>query len=205
MRTKRYAVLLTLAACLPTVYFLVLQWQEQQIMQRYLMSHGLHDAPITRETALRVSRAVRGDFVVDETAFENIDLVDQPFLRESTATLLQHREGLCGEGARVIVSLLHELGFDATRVVLFNDRLESAHALVSVQLDGGDFLVGRNRGENDVEFSLLFSRCGGFATTAGCSNSDGSCGTDAPCFFQFLDEVGCFQDGELAEFFYDFI
>ncbi len=154
MRTKRYAVLLTLAACLPTVYFLVLQWQEQQIMQRYLMSHGLHDAPITRETALRVSRAVRGDFVVDETAFENIDLVDQPFLRESTATLLQHREGLCGEGARVIVSLLHELGFDATRVVLFNDRLESAHALVSVQLDGGDFLVDSINSRPDVTAML---------------------------------------------------
>ncbi len=140
-RTRRYAVMLIVAACLPTTYYLSLQWQEEQAMEQYLESLGLGDAPVTRETALRVSQAVRSDFEVNEAQFQGIDLADQPFLRESTADLLQHREGLCGEGTRVIVSLLLDLGFDATRVVLFNDRLESAHALVSVQLDGRDFLL----------------------------------------------------------------
>lgn len=125
----------------PAAYFFCLQAHEHSAIDRYLEETGLHGAPLTRETAVRVSQAVRQNFLVDEERFEALNVGHQPFLRASTLELLEAREGLCGEGTRVIINLLTELGFDATRVVLFNRHLESSHTLVSVELDGREFFL----------------------------------------------------------------
>ncbi len=126
---------------LPASYFLLHQWQENRIVDAYLEEIGLSEAPVNRATAVAVSRAVRRDFNVDETRFDAIQYGSRPFLREDTEFLLTHREGLCGEGTRVIANLLQRLDFDATRVTLYNRELESAHTLVSVSLDGREILV----------------------------------------------------------------
>ena len=111
------------------------------MVRGYLEEIELRDAPLTRATAERVADAVREDFLVDEERFEAVNIHNRPFLRDSTAILLESREGLCGEGTRVIVNLLNELGFDATRVTLFNTHLESSHTLVSVLVDGQEVLI----------------------------------------------------------------
>lgn len=63
-------------------------------------------------------------------------------------------------------------------------------------------LVGSTFGDHDIEFSLLFSSFCNWTSRSNC----GRCGSgNAPCFFQFFNEVSSFQNGKLAEFFYEFV
>ena len=61
---------------------------------------------------------------------------ERPFLRRGTEWLLRAREGWCGEGTRVMVNLLGRLGFDATRVTLYDAQLRAVHTLVSIRVGG---------------------------------------------------------------------
>ena len=151
---RRRNIALIALALLPALYFFAQQWQEGRVVKAYLSDAGLTNAPLSKQTALQVADAVRQDFNVDEDRFQSLDFSTQPFLRVSTRELLAHREGLCGEGSRVIVNLLLELGFDATRVTLFDKHLEPSHTLVSVNLNGREFLVDSINSKPEVNALL---------------------------------------------------
>jgi hypothetical protein len=139
-RTVALAALLV-ASLLPAAGFLLHLAGESAVVDGYLRERGLAGLPVTKETAVRVSQAVRADFEIDQTKWKRLDYTKNPFLRHDTGWLLGAREGLCGEGARVIVVLLGRLGFDATRVTLYDAHLQGVHTLVSVKLDGREIFV----------------------------------------------------------------
>jgi hypothetical protein len=118
-----------------------MQIQENKIVDYYLSLNNLNNLPINKDTAVRVSNQIRKDFNVEENSFTKFKLLERPILREDVGFLLTYREGLCGEGARVIVDLLNRLGFDATRITLYNKVLESSHTLVSIVINEKELLV----------------------------------------------------------------
>jgi hypothetical protein len=126
---------------LPAGYFGYRQAAENAVVRDYLEHNGLADLPLTKASAVRLSQQVRADFLTDEHRFRALNMRKRPFLREDTAFLLRHREGLCGEGTRVLVNLLLHAGYDATRLTLFDGELRSFHTLVSVKLAGREFFL----------------------------------------------------------------
>lgn len=144
MVRRSYAIALTLLwiiTFLLALYYGYRQLKESETVDNYLISTGLAGLPISKETAVRVSDQVRRDFNVNAPSFVALKMDARPFLREDTGFLLTHKEGECGEGARVIVNLLNRLGFDATRFALYDRRLFPAHTLVSVVIGEKEFLV----------------------------------------------------------------
>ncbi len=138
--SKLLIIILTLSI-LPGGYYFYLQVHEDKDVSAYLEENKLMSLPLTMETAIKVSDQVRKDFNIDEKTFKTLRMDERPFLRNDTSYLLRHKEGLCGEGTRVIVNLLRDMGFDATRVTVYNKHLEASHTLVSVKLDDGEFFV----------------------------------------------------------------
>jgi hypothetical protein len=136
-----FVVALWVLALLPAGYYFHKQADEDRIVRDYLARNGLAGLPLSKESAVRISQQVRKDFEVDERRFKALNMANRPFLREDTAFLLRHKEGLCGEGARVLVNLLLQQGYDATRITLYDKTLNSAHTLVSVKLGKGEFLL----------------------------------------------------------------
>ncbi len=134
-------ILVVVLGLLPAGFFVLRQLREDRFVRTYLQENGLAGLPVTRETAVRVSDHVREVFNTDESTFVAIDMARRPFLRHDVAWLLTHREGLCGQGARAVIGLLQGLGFDATRIHLYDRHFRSSHSLVSVVLDGEEFLV----------------------------------------------------------------
>jgi hypothetical protein len=133
-------VVIILGLLFPLKYLLI-QMEENKIVENYLFENNLTDLDISKETALKVSDQVRKDFNIKESSWVGLNMGERPFLREDVATLLTHKEGVCGEGTRVVVDLLNRLGFDATRVTFYNKRLQAEHTLVSVVIDKQEFFV----------------------------------------------------------------
>ena len=141
---KKYCLVLILIwalTLLPSLHYAYKQVEENRIVDHYLYSNKLIGLPINRTSAVRVSDQVRRDFNIQESSFVALNMVERPFLREDVGSLLTHKEGLCGEGTRVIVVLLNRLGFDATRITLFDKQLQGSHTLVSVVIDGQEFFI----------------------------------------------------------------
>lgn len=126
---------------IPSVYLAMLQHREDVAIREYLSTKGLLGAPVTWNTALQVSEALRADFEVREDRWRQFDPAKRPFLRHDSRWLLRVKEGLCGEGARVLVNLLDELGFDATRITLYDQYFSPEHTLASVVIDGQERFV----------------------------------------------------------------
>ena len=120
-------------------YYLVRQINENRIVDQYLTENNLKDLPVSKETAIAVARQVRADFNVKQETFVALKMDNRPFLREDVGFLLTCKEGLCGEGARVVVRLLNAKGFDATRVTLYDRYMQFAHTLVSVDINRSRF------------------------------------------------------------------
>lgn len=142
--TGRYYLALTLVwlvSLLPAMFYGYKQIREDSIVDLYLLDNELNGLPLNRQTAIRISDQVRNDFNVNEDTFTTLDLTNRPFLREDVGFLLTYREGVCGEGTRVIINLLSRLGFDSTRITLFDKVLQSSHTLVSVKIDGREFFL----------------------------------------------------------------
>jgi len=133
-------VLLALGGLVPLKYFLT-QIEENKIVEEYLSKNNLIDLNISKESALKVSDQVRKDFNIKESSWLGLNMDDRPFLREDVATLLTYKEGVCGEGTRVVVDLLNRLGFDATRITFYNKRLQAEHTLVSVVINEKEFFI----------------------------------------------------------------
>lgn len=126
---------------IPCMYYIVSQVRENMIIDKYLEFHDLTNLSISKESAVRISDDIRSNFNIKQSTFTALNLNNRPFLREDAGHLLTIREGLCGEGTRVIVNLLQRLGYDATRVTLYNKHLQSAHTLVSVKIGEKEFFV----------------------------------------------------------------
>lgn len=123
------------------VYFSYAQNIDSRDIDAYIEANELRIDTLSREHILHVVDQVRSDFNSDENTFKHLNMVERPFLREDTRTLLKYKEGLCGEGTRVIVNILNMLGYDATRITLYDKRLQSAHTLAAVSINGREFLV----------------------------------------------------------------
>jgi hypothetical protein len=134
------ALIFSLALILP-VFYLVRQVREDRIIDNFLVQNQLDNSPVSKATAIAISRKVESEFNVDPSTFSMLNMDGRPFLREDAGFLLTHKEGLCGEGARVIIRLLNARGFDATRVTLYDRYMQFAHTLVSVQLGDERFWI----------------------------------------------------------------
>jgi hypothetical protein len=143
IKQNRYKVILAIFAVtlLPSLYYFHKQFEESKIVHRYLAENHLDNLPVSKPSAFRIARQVAGDFTVDQKKFKVLNMNNRPFLREDAGTLLLCREGLCGEGTRVIVRLLNASGFNATRITLYDRYMQYAHTLVSVELDEDSFWI----------------------------------------------------------------
>ena len=152
---------------LPSFYYLYQQANEENIIEAYLVDNKLTEMSLSKESAIKVADQVRSDFNTERSTFKALDLNNRPFLREDTKLLLTYREGVCGEGTRVLVNLLQKIGYDATRITLYNKVLSPSHTLVSIKLDNMEFLLDsinsserinsflRNNNISTADFDLL--------------------------------------------------
>ena len=132
---------LLILSLLPSGYYFYLNHKESLFIDNYIEFHHLENLPITRESAIEISDHFRDIFNIEESTFRHLDMSKRPFLRNTTTELLNYKEGLCGEGTRVLVNILLKLGYDATRISLYNKYLHSSHTLVSIVLDGDEHLI----------------------------------------------------------------
>ena len=154
MGSRALYVSIVVASFLPSGYFVARQRQEDEAVLAFVAARGLQGAPRTKDTAMAVSRALRAEFEVREERWKKMRLSERPFLRHDTAWLLETKEGLCGEGTRVLVNLLQEMGFDATRVSLYDRFLRSEHTLASVLVDGREVFVDSINSTDNVNAFL---------------------------------------------------
>ncbi len=125
-----------------TAYFAAKQVREERKVARYLKTHQfLPKEELSKSCAERVAASVRREFNTNRSTFVRIGKFREPFLRYDAALLLDVKEGVCGEGTRVIVCLLQKMGFDATRVTLYDQRLRRAHTLVSIFLEDREIFI----------------------------------------------------------------
>lgn len=141
---RRFFVWLTAIFALtlvPPFYYLVRQYKEDKIVEEYMAEHQLQNLRVSKAAATSIARQVAADFNVKPETFQWLKMDNRPFLREDAGFLLTHKEGRCGEVARVIVRLLNANGFDATRVNLYDRYMQFPHTLVSVQLGKEHFWI----------------------------------------------------------------
>jgi len=117
------------------------QFEENSELDAYLKENNLNNLPVSKDNAYRVSDQLRADFNVNQETFKHLSFKGRPFLREPASEILEYKEGLCGEGTRVLINLLERLGYDATRVSLYNRKLHSSHTLVSVKEADREYFV----------------------------------------------------------------
>lgn len=134
-------VLLCLISLIPSTYYYMLQVEEDEVVNDYLKENDLLDLPHALESAIKVSDALRMDFNTDANSFKSLHHQNRPFLRETASYLLTHKEGECGEGTRVLVVLLNRMGYDATRLTLYNKILDPSHTLISLLIDNQEYLL----------------------------------------------------------------
>lgn len=133
--------------CLTTL-FSYRQFVEKRTLCKFLDTLNI-DQEVSWNTAVQLSKCLRESFNVDQTTFTSLNMSKRPFLREDARYLVNSREGLCGEGARVLICLLNIMGFDATRVTLFTRWMHPSHTVVSVIVDGKEYLIDTlNSGED---------------------------------------------------------
>jgi hypothetical protein len=146
------------------VFFLLLNlrnhWKEKIAVENYVLENNLNlDGVQSKEHAVRVSDSIRQAFNTDKDSWTFFDRSSEPFLRHSVLTLLEYREGKCGKGTRVLVKVLQQLGYDATRVSLYSRTLSAStgHTLVSVVIDGKEYLIDSINSSGDFNSFLRYN------------------------------------------------
>jgi len=147
-------ILISIITLFFSIFYAYRQVRETIILDQYLDENNLISLPKNKETAFRVSEQVRRDFEVNEKNFSKLNVEERPFLREDASFLLTHKEGHCGEGARVIICLLNRIGFDACRVGLYDKYLKHGHTVVSVIIQDEEFIVDSINSPEGVNESL---------------------------------------------------
>ena len=141
---KKFFIFLSIIFFFITLKNVYYHYKEEKMITLYLKNHKISVAnpKLSKKLALMVSEIVYKEFNTNPKTWKHFDLKNRLFLRNSILELLTWKEGLCGEGARVVVRLLQKLGFDATRVNLYTLRLGgTGHVVVSVMLNGKEFFV----------------------------------------------------------------
>lgn len=153
MKYKLLLVLFVLSL-LPPGYFFYKQYQENELIESYLREHNFIGLERNKENAFLISDQLRKDFNVEQSTFKHLTFKNRPFLREPTLELLQYKEGLCGEGTRVLVNLYNYLGYDATRLTLYNRNLHGSHTLISIVDNGNEYFVDSINSMDEVNAIL---------------------------------------------------
>ena len=86
----------------------------------------------------------------------------------------------------------HGLGFAETEAGQLSD-----------DLNGFD-LLGAGILDDDIKFGLFFDGFSSSGRAGSSSDGDRGSGGNAPLGFESLDEISSFQNGKLAQFFYEF-
>lgn len=132
--------IISIVLLLGALYFFYLQYKEDRYLDEFIRKNGF-STKVSWDSAIQVSKFLRGIFNTDHKLFQRLFMEKRPFLREDAKFLLEAREGLCGEGARVLVCILTRMGIDATRVTLFTRWLHPSHTVVSVLVSGDEYLI----------------------------------------------------------------
>jgi hypothetical protein len=124
-------------------YNAYLHYKEEQFLKSYISNMNLSESSYSSKVEYfhEISDFVHHDFNKDQSTWKYTNLRNRPFLRQSAHELLTNKEGVCGEGARVMIRILHSLGYDATRLAFYSKKFGAAHALVSVVVDGNEIVV----------------------------------------------------------------
>jgi hypothetical protein len=149
MRRKfnRIYIVLIILSFIPlftNFYLLYLHVKENSLIEKFLTDHKLKNKPLTKETAVEVSNILRHEFNTNRPKWHFLDknFINDSFLRNSVLDLLKAKEGVCGEGTRVLVKLLIAMGFDATRINLYSNIItRNGHTLVSILLDNKEIFI----------------------------------------------------------------
>lgn len=136
------------------IYYAFKQINENKILDQYVSGAKLESNNTALENAILLSTKLRTDFETVESNFKFLDMANRPFLREASDQLLNVKEGQCGEGTRVLVNLLIRLGYNATRVSLYDANLNASHTLVSIIDDGKEYFVDSINTRDNVNHFL---------------------------------------------------
>lgn len=147
MKQKIFASVLLLSILCSlwgTASNLYLHNEENNAIDLFIAEMGL-TAPnaLDKAFAVRVSDALRSCFNTNEKTWKFARQHAEPFLRYSVLELLEHREGKCGKGSRVLLRVLDRLGYDAARITLYGKdlRVSTSHTLVSVMLNDDEHFI----------------------------------------------------------------
>jgi hypothetical protein len=137
-----------------SAWFTIQQHRENVVIRKFIQENHLAGLPVSKMTAVGVTNVLRRQFNTDEATFKKIDLQHRPLLRHDARTLLEAREGLCGEGTRVLICILGELGFNATRVGLYQQQFQVGHALAAIQIGGKDIFVDSIGSDDEINEAI---------------------------------------------------
>ncbi|MBE0515398.1 transglutaminase domain-containing protein [Sulfurimonas sp.] len=124
-------------------YNAYLHYKEEQFIKSYISKMAITESRYDSKVEYfhAISDFVDNDFNKNQSTWKYTNLKNRPFLRQSAHELLTNKEGVCGEGARVMIRILQSLGYDATRLAFYSKKFGAAHALVSVYADGAEMVV----------------------------------------------------------------
>jgi hypothetical protein len=132
------------------LFYLFKHFEEETAVKNYLKENKIqYNEKLSKELANQVVDKVRTDFNTNRSTWRYLNLEERPFLRTEVLTLLKYKEGVCGEGSRVLVKLLQSVGFDATRITLYDRRYNPAHTFVSIKLNEEEFFVDSINSSDD--------------------------------------------------------
>ncbi len=118
-------------------------YKEEKIIQQYIADMNIKrdDFNTTPEYFSAISDYLNSDFNTDVESWKHSDLLGRSFLRNSVLELLEIKEGVCGEGTRMMIRILHSLGYNASRLAFYDKEFGAAHALVSVLIGDSEIVV----------------------------------------------------------------
>jgi len=122
---------------------LYMHYKEEKLITKYISDMNIKrsDFNTTTEYFSSISEYLNNDFNTDAKTWKHSNLLGRTFLRNSVMELLEIKEGVCGEGTRVMIRILQSLGYNASRIAFYDKRFGAAHALVSVIIKDTEIIV----------------------------------------------------------------
>jgi hypothetical protein len=158
MKTKiRIALsLIALIVFIGILINLFRHYQEDKALSQFIKNKNLGwvAKEKSKYAADVVSDSLRTYFNIDINTWKHLNLNNRPFFRNSALELLKYREGVCGEGTRVLVRFLQKLGYDATRISIYYSTLNVNHTLVSIVIDGKEYFIDSINSDDSTHYYL---------------------------------------------------
>lgn len=125
------------------IYNLYLHIKETNTLHDYILEMKINKNNYSseKEYLYAISEYLNSDFNTNSKTWKKLNLRDRPFLRDSVLNLLTNKEGVCGEGTRVLVRIFQSLGYDATRLSFYNKRFGASHTLISVIINNKEVII----------------------------------------------------------------